>query len=159
MLLGLVQHVLVGLILGLDKSKSTGPDEISAKMLKGIISIIVPKIFNLSIQTCSFPELWRCARIVPIPKEGTCHCQKIVVQSQFYHSWASFSKDTFTKSSPSTCLYTIQSLTGSGASTTTALLSSTHDCLQTLCLGDYDVTLRFQTLCRSRSRRLRRATS
>ena len=62
-----------GLILGLDNSKSTGPDEISAKMLKGTIFSIVPsltKLFNLSIQNCIFPEIWKYARIVPIPKKG-----------------------------------------------------------------------------------------
>jgi len=41
-------------------------------MLKGTIFSIVPSLakLNLSIQTCSFPELWKCARIVPVPKKG-----------------------------------------------------------------------------------------
>ena len=41
---------VLGLILRLDNSKSTDPDEISAKMLKGTIFSIVPsltKLFNL----------------------------------------------------------------------------------------------------------------
>ena len=56
--------------LGLSARKSTGPDEISARILKGTINSIVPsltKIFNLSIQTSSFPELWKCA---PVLKKG-----------------------------------------------------------------------------------------
>jgi len=45
----------------------TGPDEISARILKGTINSIVPtltKLFNLLSKTNSFPELWKCARIV-----------------------------------------------------------------------------------------------
>ena len=64
-----------GWILWLDNSKSTGPDEISAKILKGTIFSSVPsltKLFNLSIQTCSFPELCKYARIVLIPKNLLC---------------------------------------------------------------------------------------
>ena len=59
------------LIVGLDPNKSTGPDGISAKMLKGTVDAIVPSLttlFNLSLTTGSFPELWKLARIVPVSK-------------------------------------------------------------------------------------------
>jgi hypothetical protein len=59
------------LIVGLDTSKSTGPDGISAKMLRGAVDAVVPsltRLFNLSITTGSFPELWKFSRIVPVPK-------------------------------------------------------------------------------------------
>ena len=54
-------------------SKATGADNISARMLKGTVSSITPsltKMFNLSIKTGSFPQSWKCARVVPIPKGG-----------------------------------------------------------------------------------------
>ena len=78
-----------GLILGLDNSKSTGPDEISAKMLKGTIFSIVPsltKLFNFSIQNCTFPELWKHARIVPIPKKGDLSLPENYRPTRSYHS-------------------------------------------------------------------------
>ena len=61
------------LILSLDPTKSTGPDGISVKMLKGIIDAIVPsltRLFNLSLSTGTFPNSWKLARIVPVPKSG-----------------------------------------------------------------------------------------
>ena len=61
------------LILSLDPTKSTGPDGISVKMLKGTIDAIVPsltRIFNLSLSTGTFPNSWKLARIVPVPKSG-----------------------------------------------------------------------------------------
>jgi hypothetical protein len=62
------------LIVELDTSKSTGPDGISAKMLRGTVDAVVPsltRLFNLSITTGSFPESWKLARIVPVPKSVT----------------------------------------------------------------------------------------
>ena len=50
------------LIVGLDPCKSTGPDGISAKMLRGTVDAIVPSLTN-----GSFPESWKLARIVPVP--------------------------------------------------------------------------------------------
>ena len=61
------------LIVGLDPSKSTGPDGISPKMLRGTVDAIVPsltRLFNLSLTNGSFPESWKLARIVPVPKSA-----------------------------------------------------------------------------------------
>ena len=61
------------LILSLDPTKSTGPDGISIKMLKGTIDAIVPsltRLFNLSLSTGTFPNSWKLAHIVPVPKSG-----------------------------------------------------------------------------------------
>ena len=61
------------LILSLDPTKSTGPDGIPVKILKGTIDAIVPgltRLFNLSLSTGTFPNLWKLARIVPVPKSG-----------------------------------------------------------------------------------------
>ena len=61
------------LIAALDCSKATGTDAISARMLKGTLSSILPSLtnlFNLSVRTGTFPQSWKCARVVRIPKKG-----------------------------------------------------------------------------------------
>ena len=59
------------LLAELDCSKSTGPDDISAKMLKGTATSITPsltRLFNLSLTKGCFPDAWKLARVVPVPK-------------------------------------------------------------------------------------------
>lgn len=59
------------LVVQLDPSKSTGPDGISVRMLRGTADAIVPsltRLFNLSLTSGTFPESWKLARIVPVPK-------------------------------------------------------------------------------------------
>lgn len=61
------------LILSLDPAKSTGPDGISAKMLRGSVDAIAPsltRLFNISLSTGVLPNTWKQARIVPVPKSG-----------------------------------------------------------------------------------------
>jgi hypothetical protein len=61
----------------LDKNKSSGPDGISAKMLKSVAHSIAPsvsRLFNQSIMTGCFPALWKVSNIVPIPKKGDSVC-------------------------------------------------------------------------------------
>ena len=61
------------LIVGLDPNKSTGPDGISVTMLRRTVDAVVPsltKLFNLSLTSGAFPEAWKLARIVPVPKSG-----------------------------------------------------------------------------------------
>jgi hypothetical protein len=64
-----VQHLLETL----DVSKSSGPDGISARMLKPVAQCIAPsvtKLVNQSLQSGCFPVLWKVSNIVPIPKAG-----------------------------------------------------------------------------------------
>ena len=61
------------MLANLDSSKSTGADDISAKilMLKTNACSIAPsltKLFNLSLTTGTVPTERKIARIVPIPK-------------------------------------------------------------------------------------------
>ena len=59
------------LITNLDGNKSTGPDDISAKMLKGTASSVtlsLTRLFNLSLTSGCFPDAWKLARVVPVPK-------------------------------------------------------------------------------------------
>ena len=58
----------------LDTGKSTGTDGISARFLKLSASIIAPvlaKIYNYSIKTCIFPQVFKTAKVVPIYKKGS----------------------------------------------------------------------------------------
>ena len=57
----------------MDTTKSTGPDEISARMLKETAPAIAPgltQLFNLSLTTGCFPDDWKLARVVPVPKSS-----------------------------------------------------------------------------------------
>ena len=68
-----IEEVL-SLIRGLDVSKASGPDGISAHMLKSTALSIAPSLcvlFNTSISMGHFPEAWKRANIVPILKSQT----------------------------------------------------------------------------------------
>ena len=57
----------------LDNQKSSGTDNVSARMLKATVDTTVStitKLFNMSIRTGTFPSCWKTARVVPIPKKG-----------------------------------------------------------------------------------------
>ena len=59
------------LINSLDTNKASGPDGISAQMLKSTAySIASPlaKLFTLSLATGKFPKMWKTASVVPVPK-------------------------------------------------------------------------------------------
>ena len=61
------------LLTSLDSSKSTGPDGVSAKMLKETATSItysLTKLFTQSISKGVFPSDWKIARTVPIPKSA-----------------------------------------------------------------------------------------
>ena len=59
------------MILNLDASKASGPDEISVRMIRGTAPSIAPilaQIFNTSIKTGKIHSVWKASYIVPIPK-------------------------------------------------------------------------------------------
>ena len=61
-------------LMQLDITKATGPDNIPARMLKETARSITPsltKLFNMSMQQCSFPTSWKSANVVPIPKSSS----------------------------------------------------------------------------------------
>ena len=64
------------LLTSLDASKSSGPDGISAKMLKNTavgIASSVSQLFNLSIKSGRVPSGWKLSSVVPIPKSTGAH--------------------------------------------------------------------------------------
>ena len=65
---------ILHLLLNLPSDTATGPDGISARMLKLSASSIAPSltlIFNLSISSSIFPSDWKNSNIVPIPKSSS----------------------------------------------------------------------------------------
>ena len=64
---------VVSYIKSLDTNKASGPDLISARMLKCTADSIAPsltKLFNISINLGRFPESWKTSSVVPIPKSS-----------------------------------------------------------------------------------------
>ena len=54
-------------------NKATGPDGISNRMLKlthSTVSYPLTKLFNLSLKTHTYPDLWKIAHVMPLFKKG-----------------------------------------------------------------------------------------
>ena len=65
------------LILNLLTDKATGPDEISARLLKECSNEIAPAqltaLFNKSLSLVKVPQEWKETNVVPVPKKGDIH--------------------------------------------------------------------------------------
>ena len=64
---------MLKIIKEINISKSSGLDNISSFIIKEAFEILLPEVtfmFNLSIRTSEFPEAWKQALVVPIPKSG-----------------------------------------------------------------------------------------
>ena len=58
----------------LSKSKATGLDKISARLIRecaDLICISISKIFNCSLTTGIFPDDWKCAKVTLLFKQGS----------------------------------------------------------------------------------------
>ena len=59
------------LLSSLDTTKASGPDNISARMLKETARSIAPSVtnlFNHCLRNGTLPYMWKCSHVVPIPK-------------------------------------------------------------------------------------------
>ena len=64
---------MLKLLASLDSSKATGPDKISALMLKKTATSIAPSVtslFNQSLKEGRVPLEWKLSHVVPIPKQS-----------------------------------------------------------------------------------------
>jgi len=64
-------------ILSSIQIKSSGPDKISAKLIKTCrfsLSYIIHHMFELSLRTCMYPTLWKIGEIIPLPKKAIPQC-------------------------------------------------------------------------------------
>ena len=60
----------------LSKSKATGLDRISARLLRECPDLIADSlclIFNHSINSGVFPDEWKCSKVIPLFKQGERH--------------------------------------------------------------------------------------
>ena len=60
-------------IQNIETGKSSGLEHISNKVLKPVLKILIEKIthiLNLSVETCTVPNSWKKALVIPIPKSG-----------------------------------------------------------------------------------------
>ena len=63
------------LLVGVDVTKSTGPDNISGRMIKSTACSITPAVtalFNQAIRQGKLPNDWKTAHITPVPKASDC---------------------------------------------------------------------------------------
>ena len=132
---------VIHLIKGLDTSKSNGPDGISAQMLKSTALSIAPpltQLFNISISNGHFPDSWKNANIVPIPKSVIDKASPSGYRPISLLSIISKLLEKHIHSVISDHLAETQPLSDSqwgfrrGMSTVTAVLSLTHDWLMQL---------------------------
>ena len=67
----ITQQQTIDAIKAAKTNKSTGPDNINVQHLKHLGPIAIDyltKIYNLSINTNTIPQIWKTAKIIPIPK-------------------------------------------------------------------------------------------
>ena len=71
--INVTENDVTGLLKDIDVSKATGPDGISPRLLKeagSAISKPLSKLFNLSLEIKTVPEIWKRANVIPIYKIG-----------------------------------------------------------------------------------------
>lgn len=117
------------------KSNAMGVDNISIKMLKTCIVELSPPIlhlFNYSLQSCSFPSLWKVAKIKPLPKKIGASALKdfrpisiLCILGKILEKIVHSQMSVFL--SHNNILHPFQSGFKAGHSTTTALLKVTGD--------------------------------
>ncbi len=117
------------------KSNAMGIDKISLRMIKSCIVELAPAIlhlFNVSLQTSQFPEVWKIADIKPIPKKANASSPKefrpisiLCILGKILEKIVHSQITTFmTKNG---IFHPLQSGFKAGHSTTTALLKVTGD--------------------------------
>ena len=70
----LKQNEVYDTLSSLDTSKACGPDLINPRLLKEAASIIsypLLKLFNRSLETATFPDVWKQANVSPVYKTGS----------------------------------------------------------------------------------------
>ena len=70
---GITNNEAFDLIKSINVTKATGPDGISPKLLHEAGYAIVPsltRLFNLSITSNKFPNIWKEANVLPLFKKG-----------------------------------------------------------------------------------------
>ena len=67
------EEEVLKVVKDINVSKSSGMDDVSSFIVKEAFLILISKVtymFNLSIQSSTFPKMWKLASVIPIPKAG-----------------------------------------------------------------------------------------
>ena len=139
------------MLQSLDTTKSSGPDGISAQMLKSTAHSITPSVnelFNLSITAGIFPDKWKHSYIVRIPKSNDhtsptnyrpISLLSILSKLLERHIYGIITEHLKSHRPLAASQWGFQA----GKSTTTALLSTTHNILNLLEAGNEVCTMFF----------------
>ena len=137
------EEEIIHLLQNIDVSKSSGPDRISGRMLKGTAHSIAPsitKIFNMSITLGCFPQTWKLSNVVPIPKSADntsptnyrpISLLSVLSKLLERRMYSQITSHLETHHPLSTSQWGFQS----GRSTVTALLETTHNWFQFMDTG------------------------
>jgi hypothetical protein len=82
-LVQITQTAIEKAILGLNEQKVPGPDGISSSLLRKLVSVVkipLPLLFNLSLSTGIFPDVWKKSFVVLIFKN-------VEKQDISYYGW------------------------------------------------------------------------
>ena len=78
---------VINVLKGLDVNKGSGPDDIPLKVLRECADELAPSLttlFNLSMSTCTLPEVWKYSNVVPIHKKA--RNAKSIITDQYHFS-------------------------------------------------------------------------
>ena len=67
------QGEVLRLLLGLDPHKASGPDGLSARILRECaheLAVPIEMICRLSVDQGTFPDQWKRANVIPVYKKG-----------------------------------------------------------------------------------------
>ena len=95
----IAEEKILNIIRSLNPNKAHGLDEISVRMIKSAdASVVTPLmiIFTNCLRQGVFPEIWKCANIVPVHKKNEKNRKVITDQSLFYQFLGKFSKNSCT---------------------------------------------------------------
>jgi hypothetical protein len=72
--INITEDDVIDVLKALNTTKATGPDEIHPRVLREASHVLgkpLAKLFNLSIQTGTFPTMWKRANVTPIHKKDS----------------------------------------------------------------------------------------
>ena len=67
------EDLLLKIIQNIDTHKSSSITNVSSRILKDAFLVTIPQLtymYNLSLRTCTFPDSWKLANVIPLQKPG-----------------------------------------------------------------------------------------
>ena len=89
---------MINIIRSLNPNKAHGWDEISMRMIKlsdGALVLPLKIIFTNCLSRGLFPEIWKCANVVPVHKKNEKMLRGITVLFLFYQFLGKYWKNSY----------------------------------------------------------------